>query len=754
MPEYSVIGKRHNRIDAIAKVTGSAVYAADITLPNMLYGKILWSTSPHARIRRLDVTRAQALDGVKAVVTATDTPPQKEKHEYPNPMASCLAREKVIFAGQPIAAVAATSLEIAEEAIALIKVDYEELTPVMDVVDAMKPDAPRVHPHIRTMNLPEKDAKPGNAFWYTRNIRGDIDAGFKEADIVLENTYRTQTTHQAYLEPRASIASFDLEGKVTLWSDNQGIFECREVVAHYLEIPLNKIKVIPVESGGAFGGKSHQVVAPICVLLSKKSGRPVKIVTTRDEVFKTNRPGAASAITIKIGATKKGLITAASMTYVFDFGALHGVDGMGTNPSGTMTGLNPYHIPNFVIETYDVFTNKIPSGPYRSPTGPQSAFAVESQIDLIARALEMDPLEFRIKNAVSDGEPMVNGAPFGRIGFKQTLERMQKYLAQKGSLKGENRGRGIGCGFWGGGSGPASAVLHVNADGTVELVIGSVDVSGVRTTMAQLVAEELDIPFEDISVVTGDTETAPFSVMSVGSMITRTLVPTVINACNDVKRQLCERAAPQLEVEAKDVEYIHGRVRVKNIPEKSLPLIEINLGSNPFRPESSITGRGSSIPGQRSMVFVVQAADVEVDKETGKVKLLSYAVVQDVGFALNPKLIEGQIQGAVAQGIGWAFWEDSIFEKGVMQNANLLDYRIPTAVDVPPIDIMLIEVPHSTSPLGIRGVGEPPLPPTLGTLANAIHSATGVRLKETPMSPEAIFWALKDKDKRGKIEGK
>ncbi|MFC2043940.1 xanthine dehydrogenase family protein molybdopterin-binding subunit [Chloroflexota bacterium] len=745
MPEYSVVGKRLKRVDALAKVTGRALYAADFSLPNMLYGKVLWSTFAHAWIRRLDVTKALALDGVAAIITADDVPEHKTEEGYPDPMTSSLAKERVIFAGQPLAAVAAINPSIAEEALELIEVDYEQLTPVIDVLEAMNPDAPLVHPNVRSTVTDSH--RPSNIFRYSQNIRGDAEAGFKEANIVLENTFRTQIVQHGYLEPRAAMASVDAEGKVTLWADNQGIFECRELVAKYLGLPLNYVRVIPVESGGAFGGKSSQVISPLCSLLSRKTGRPVKIVSTREEVFKTNRPAPASVITVKLGATKEGRLTAALVKMVYDYGASHGMGGMPAVPVGSLTGLNPYRIPNLKIETYSVLTNKTPSGPYRGPTAPQAAFAVESQMDLLAQTLKMDPLELRLRNAVVEGDIMLTGQHFTRIGFKQTIERMQRYLSGRGKLEGENRGRGLACGFWFGAAGATSANINVNADGTVALIIGSVDVSGTRTSMAQIVAEELGIPFEKISVVTGDTDTAPFSVLSAGSMITRSLSPSVCRACQDIKEQLCQRAASKLRVDPKEVEYLNGRVQVKGMPEKFFSFSDLVLVPHHFPTEAPIIGRGAAREPEPSLSFAVEVADVEVDRETGKVKILSYAVAQDVGCALNPILVEGQIQGAVAQGIGWALWEDSIFDKGVMQNVTLLDYRIPTAADVPFVDALLVEVPHSTVPFGLRGVGEPPMVPVLATIANAIHSATGVRLKELPMTPEAVFRALHAKAK-------
>jgi xanthine dehydrogenase molybdenum-binding subunit len=748
MPEYSMLGKRIPRVDALAKVTGSALYSADISAPNMLYGKVLWSPHAHAEIRRLDVKKALALDGVKGVITAADVPGRKNGEENLHLMTSCLAGNKVIFAGQPVAAVAAINPEVAEEALSLIEVDYEEFIPADDVLEAMKPGAPLVHPDTHTVGLKSQDDTPSNIFWYMKNNLGDLQAGFKEADVVFENTFRTQTVHHTYIEPRAAMVRVDPDGKVTVWSDNQGIFELREVMAEFLELPLNRIKVIPVEIGGAFGGKSHQVLPPLCALLSKKTGRPVKIVTTREEVFKTNRPAPASVITVKMGANKDGLITAASINLIYDYGALVGHDGMPEIPRAVFNLFIPYRIPNTCIECHSVYTHKTPSGPYRAPAATQAAFAVESQVDLLARDLGMDPLEFRLKNVAVEGDPMPDGKPFPKVGFKETLERMQQYLKERGPVEGENRGRGVACGYWATGAGPAAAHVNLNADGTVILTVGSVDVSGTRTSLAQVVAEEFGIPFENVTVVTGDSETAPFSVLSAGSMITSSLVPPVSRACRDVKEQLCGVGASNLGVKTSDVEFVDGCVRAKGARDKSISLEDLAKLIGAFGPHgvNPIIGRGASKGPPRCPVLAVGAADIEVDRETGKVKVLSYAAAQDIGLAINPTMVEGQIQGAVVQGIGWALTENHVTHKAVMQNATLLDYRIPTAADVPFVKTMLVEVDSENPPFGIRGVGEPPLVPTPAVMANAVHSATGVRLKELPMDPEAIVRALHNKD--------
>jgi CO/xanthine dehydrogenase Mo-binding subunit len=736
MPEYSIVGQRLSRVDVLDKVTGRALYSADITLPGMLYGKVLRSPYAHARVLRLDVSKARALTGVMAVITAADASGDE------------LVKEKAVFAGQPVAAVAAINPDVAEEALGLIVVDYEELTPVVDVLEAIKPDAPLIHPNLYTEDQTGKCTTPSNISWHIEFKRGDVEAGFREADVVLENTFRTQTVNHGYLEPRAAVASIDLKGKITVWTGSQGIFSARAQIASFLKSPLSRIKVVPVEVGGGFGGKGVLLIAPLCALLSQKTGQPVKMVMTREEDLRASRVAPSSAITLRMGATKEGRITAASATVVYDDGAFP--QRMPSAQGGSISGLGPYNIPNLKVDGYDVVTNKLPSTAYRAPASPQAAFAVESQLDLLAKALEMDPLKFRIKNAVEKGDLMPNGVPFPKIGFKETLEKMAKYLEQRGKLEGESRGRGIACGLWRGGVGSSAAHVNMNADGSVVLIVGSVDLTGSRTSLSQMVAEEFGIPFDEVSVVSGDTETAPYSDITAGSRTTHQMGSAVYHACQDIKAQLARLAIPQLGAEGAepgDIEFVQGRVQVKGMPEKFVSLADLAWQSVGSSGEGPITGRGSVKVSQSAPMFAVQAADVEVDRETGKVKILSYAAAQDVGLAVNPTLVEGQIQGAVSQGIGWALMENYVFQEGVMQNATLLDYRIPTAVDLPFVETILVEVSSAAGPYGVRGVGEPPIVPTLATIANAIHSAVGVRLKEPPMTPEAVFWALREQEK-------
>ena len=742
MTEYTILGKRAPRVDAMDKATGRAMYSSDINLPGMLYAKALRSPYAHAKIRSLDVTKARALKGVTAVLTAADLPQRKYMEEFRMPY---LAKDKVIYAGHPVAVVAAVTPAVAEEALALISVDYEPLPPVMDALEAIKPDSPLIHPGLCTgLKIGKqisKSAVPSNVTWHVESGSGDIEAGFKKAHLVLENTFRTQQVHQGYMEPRAAVASAAPDGKVTVWVDSQSNFQARDLIAEFLDIPVSHIKMMPIEVGGAFGAKQHHQQAPLCALLARKTGHPVKMVLTREEDFVATFPAPASTITMKMGVDKEGHITAAEYTIYMDIGAFYREvpDCVGSST----TGLSLYRIPNVSIKLFNVVTNKAPTGMYRAPNAPDAAFAVESHMDLLARALNMDPLDFRLINAVTEGDLMTNGTPFPRIGFKETLLKMKDYAGSRKKPEGKNLGTGIACGLWLGAAGASAATINLTGDGTVTLIVGSCDLNGSRTALAQVAAEEFGIPLDKVTVIIGDTDTAPFAPTSSGSRITRQMGTAVYNACQDAKAQLVELAAPQLGVKPEELKFINGQVQVPGIHDKTISLaalIRITAGKGGSGP---ITGTGATGSSVNAPMFAVQMADVEVDKETGKVKILSYAAAQDVGFAINPALIEGQIQGAVAQGIGRALMEDYAFKEGIMQNSNFLDYRMPTAVDMPFVDTMLVEVKSDVAPYGVRGVGEPPMIPTLAAVANAIHSATGVRLKELPMNPEAVLKAIR-----------
>ncbi|MEE9464036.1 MAG: xanthine dehydrogenase family protein molybdopterin-binding subunit, partial [Candidatus Neomarinimicrobiota bacterium] len=576
MSEYSVVGKRLPRVDALEKVTGEAVFSVDVSLPNMIHGKVLRSPHAHASVVRLDVTKARTLDGVLAVVTASDVPGYKNRGELSFAQLPHLARDKVVYAGQPVAAVAAVSVEIAEKALDLIEVDYEELPPVLDPLEAMQPSSPLVHDILRTNIItdsqPDRDDKRSNVAYHFKINKGDLEAGFNEADIILEDTYRTQKVHHGFIEPFAAVASVDKAGKVTVWTHSQGLFTARQMIAHFLALPTSQVKLVPVEIGGGFGGKTYQPVAPLCGLLAMKSGRPVRMEMTRDEVIKDSRPAAESIVTIKMGVTRKGLITAASASLIYDSGAYPEMShGMFT--SGNV--LCQYKIPNVSIDTKDVLTNKVPSAYYRAPATPQSHFATESHLDIIAETLDMNPLQLRILNAAEEGDTQPNGEVFSRVGFKETLERMVDYLQLKGKLEGKNRGRGIACGFWHGGSGGFGTYINVNNDGSVNLVLGVTDISGSRTSIAQIVAEELGLPLDQVKVVIGDTETGPWGSNSVGSLTVYSLSTAAYRACQDVKAQLSSLAAKRFEVDPSEVEFSKWLFQVKANTEKSISFTDL-----------------------------------------------------------------------------------------------------------------------------------------------------------------------------------
>jgi CO/xanthine dehydrogenase Mo-binding subunit len=519
MSEFSVVGQPLARVDALSKVTGVAAFSGDVILPAMLHGKILRSPYAHANIRRLDTGKAQALEGVVAVITAEDVPGYKNKSELSFNELPHLARGRVLYAGQPVAVVAATSVGIAQKALELIEVDYEELPPLLDPVDSMKPSAALIHHDLYT-NVsgnppPGEDAQPSNVAYHLIINKGDIEAGFKEADVILENTYCTKKVHQGYIEPFAAVATASADGKVTVWTQSQGIFMAQQMLARFLDLPLERINVVPLEIGGAFGGKTYLPVAPFCALLAMKTGRPVRMELTREEVLKDSRPAPESVITVKMGATRQGDITAAEISLIYDAGAY---PEMSHAMFVSQNLLCQYRLPNVKIDAKDMLTNKVPSAFYRAPAMPQAHFATESHLDLIARALGIDPLQIRLRNAAQEGDTMPSGEILPRVGFKETLEKMAAHLGEKRAPEGLNQGRGIACGFWHGAAGSFGAHVRVNGDGTVNLIMGVTDVSGSRTSVAQIVAEELHLPLDKVIVICGDTDTAPWATMSVGSL--------------------------------------------------------------------------------------------------------------------------------------------------------------------------------------------------------------------------------------------
>ena len=754
--EFNVVGTRPIRHDGNDKVTGRARYSADITLPRLLHGKILRSPHAHARIKSIDASRALALPGVEAVVTAADFSQPRGRiadlgeGAMANPKwisNNCLASEKALYKGHAVAAIAATSLHLAEHAISLIDVDYEVLQGVTDVLEAMKDDAPVLHE--RLANLENANIRPGglrddddtekatnisNHFFFEL---GDTEQGFKDADIVVEREYRTATVHQGYIEPHSATAMWGEDGKLTIWCSSQGHFQIRDLTGLVLGVPVSQIKVIPMEIGGGFGGKTVIYLEPVAAVLSKKTGRPVKVSMGRAEVFEATGPTSGSYIRVKIGANKEGMITAADITMMYEAG---GFPGSPINQACQCV-LSPYDIANGRIEGYDVVVNKPKAAAYRAPGVPAAAFAAESVIDEICEKLGIDPLEFRTKNASKEGSRRIPGPVLQKVGYLETLAAAMDTEHYKTPLEGPNRGRGVAAGFWFNGTGPACATASVNADGTVSLIEGSPDIGGSRASMAMQVAEVLGLPAEDVHPTIGDTDSVGYTSLSAGSGATFKSGWACYEAATDIKHQLIQRAARIWDVSPDDVEYTDGVASHKS--DSELKLTFKQLAGRLIGTGGPVVGRGNVNPAGVGNSFAVHIVDVEVDPETGKVAVLRYTALQDVGKAIHPSYVEGQIQGGVVQGIGWALNEEYVYNKsGVMDNSSFLDYRMPTSLDLPMIDTVIVEIANPGHPFGIRGVGEVCIVPPMGAMANAIYNAIGVRMDVLPMSPGNVLEAL------------
>ena len=760
--EFNVVGTRPIRHDGNDKVTGRARYSADMTVPRMLVGKVLRSPHAHAKIKSIDTTKALALEGVLAVVTSADfaQPTGKVADLGEGAMANpkwisnnVMAAEKALYKGHAVAGVADISQELADQAAALIEVDYEVLPAVTDVLDAMKADAPVLHERLanstnvnirpgglRDDDDTEKATNISNHFVFES---GDADAGFKKADVVIEREYRTATVHQGYIEPHTATAMWGEDGKLTVWGSSQGHFQIRDLTSLVLGIPVSQIKVVPMEIGGGFGGKTVIYLEPVVAALSKKSGRPVKISMARSEVFQATGPTSGSAIRVKIGASNDGRITAADISMIYEAGAFPGSPIV----QACQCVLTPYEIADGRIEGYDVVVNKPKAAAYRAPGVPAASFAVESVIDEICQKLGVDPLEFRVKNGVKEGSRRIPGPVLQQVGYMETLAAAMNTDHYKSKIEGPNRGRGVAAGFWFNGTGPACATGSVNADGTLSLVEGSPDIGGGRASVAMQMAEVLGIPAEDVHPAVGDTDAVGYTSLTAGSGATFKSGWASYEAAHDIRQQMIQRAARIWEVTADDVDYNNGVASHKSDPELKLTFKQLAARLNGTG--GPVVGRGNVNPAGVGNAFAVHIADVEVDPDTGKVDVLRYTALQDVGKAIHPSYVEGQLQGGVAQGIGWALNEEYVYNtSGEMDNSSFLDYRMPTSLDLPMIDTVLVEVPNPGHPFGARGVGEVCIIPPLAAMANAIHAAAGVRMEVLPMSPGNVLEALWAKDNK------
>ena len=744
--DYKVVGSSPVRHDGTDKVTGRAIYGTDYTAPDLLHGKVLRSPHAHAKVKSIDTSRAEAHPAVRSVVTGDDLVANFEDRledigeeilRMRDLFASIMAHEKVLYHGFPVAAVAATSLHAAEEALDLIDVEYEVLEPVLTLDDAMKVDAVLLHEDLKTRSLGEKTDKSSNIADHSQWMLGDVEKGFAEADVVVEREFTTKMVHQGYIEPQNATVLWNQDDQITIWCSNQGAFGVRDQTSKILGIPVSQIKVVPLEIGGGFGGKIRAYLEPVGALLSKKSGHPVKLVMTRTEVLLATGPASGAKMTVKMGCTNDGRLTAAEASLAYESGGFPGA----SVGAGARCMLAPYDIPNIKIDGYDVVVNKPSTSAYRAPGAPISAFGAESVVNELAEKVGLDPLTFRLKNASKEGTRRADGPTFPRIGNEEVVQAALDSDHWKSKLEGKNRGRGVASGFWGNGAGISSASASVNADGTVSLVEGSTDIGGSRTSMAMHLAEVLGIGVDQVKPQVGDTDSIGYTGVTGGSRTTFATGWACYNAAKDIQEQMKERAAIHWEISKEDVETDEGDFVSKSDPEKRLSFTELaGLLDSTGGP---VMGRATVKPSGQGGAFAIMIVDVEVDADTGKVEVLRATIVQDVGTAIYPPYVEGQMQGGVAQGVGWALNEEYVYdEKGELKNSSLLDYRMPTALDLPMIETILVEVPNPGHPYGVRGVGEVPIVPPPAAVRDAIKNAIGIGMNDLPMSPARVLQAL------------
>ena len=737
------VGTRPVRPDGVDKVTGRARYGADFALPDMLWARVLRSPHTHARILSIDTSRALALDGVKAVVTGDDLPeiPSEEAFlgEQPTDFRmlsqNVIARGKVLYDGHAVAAVAATTPAVAERALELIEVEYEPLPYVLDIASATADGAPILHDDLRDRKGNRRP--PSNVASTTEMGHGEPEEGFARADLVVEREFTTQAVHQGYIEPHACLAEATADGRVTIWSSSQGHFMVRGYTAKLLGLELSQVRAVPAEIGGGFGGKTTVYVEPLAAALSQRAGRPVKLVMSREEVFRATGPASATRMRVKIGATRDGKFTAAEAWLDFEAGAFPG------SPVGaaSMTVFALYALEHVRSNGRDIVVNKPKAAAYRAPGAPMAAYAVETVIDEIAEQLEIDPVDLRLRNAAQEGVQSSFGPRYRRIGLVETLEATKAHPHYSAPL-GPNQGRGVAAGMWFNAGMQSSAGVLVNEDGTVSVISSNPDIGGSRASLAMMAAEELGIDYASIGVLVADTSSIGFSDLTGGSRVTFATGKAVIEAAREVIAQLRERAAKIWDVDVERVVWSDGAATLTG-GEDEAPLSLADIArragktGGPIQSNVSLNARGVG------MAFGVHICDVEIDRETGKVDVIRYTVLQDAGRAIHPSYVEGQMQGGAAQGIGWALNEECVFdEKGRLENPGFLDYRMPVASALPMIDTVIVEVPNPAHPKRVRGVGEVPIVPPIAAVVNAVYAATGVRFRDVPLSPPRVLAGL------------
>ena len=738
--KFNYIGTRPNRPDGLDKVTGRAKYGADFNAPNMLHAAVLRSPHAHARIVKIDTSKAEALSGVKAFVTRADFPTGLNGEDF-YLQENTIAGDRVLYDGHAVAAIAATSALVAKDAIKLIEVEYEILPHVTDVDEAMRSDAPVIREGAQDHTVPE--GSPANIVSYMDFGHGDLETGFSDADLVMENTYKTEAAHQGYIEPHACVGQLGQDGKGEMWICTQGQWFIRKMCTAVLGLEASQLRVTPSEIGGGFGGKTTIFSEALSLALSRKAGgRPVKLVMTRSEVLRATGPTASASMDVKIGMKKNGEMTAASAVFRMQGGAF---PGMAPTGMALECAFANYQLPAVHHIGYDVLSNRPKSAAYRAPGSPMAAFAVESLVDEMCRELNLDPIEVRLLNGSKEGTKSSFGPTFRKIGLIETLEAAKSHPNLEVEL-GPNQGRGIASGFWMNHGGETSISMALGEDGTVTLSIGTPDIGGSRASIALMVSETLGIPYEDVRVNVVETGSLGVNEPTHGSRATFATGKAAVEACNEAIKEMCRRAAEKWGIDPEAIDWFDGAAHPSGPNAGDFPPMTIKeIGRRMGRTGGPISGHHATTYGGAGESFGTHVVDLEIDPETGRATILRYLVVQDAGRAIHPSYVEGQFQGGAAQGIGWALNEEYIYgDDGRLQNAGFLDYRVPVASDLPMIDTVIVEVPSDSHPFGVRGVGETGIAPPLPAIANAIADATGKRLRHLPISPPKVLKAIKE----------
>jgi CO/xanthine dehydrogenase Mo-binding subunit len=735
MTDFTAIGKPTPLMDGRAKVTGALRYAPDLSMPGTLHARFVTSAYAHANLRAIHIEQALAVPGVVAVLTARDLPdiPPKDR---PHLM---LARDRVLFVGQPVALVLATSEAAAHDGVDQVMVEYDPLPAATTLDEALAEGAPLVWPE----GVGDQ-TEPSNLVRQATFTRGDLDAGFAEADAVIERTFTTPMAHQNSLETQGVLAQPDpVTGGVTLWSSTQTPFDVRTTVAEVLGVAESDVRVTGTPLGGGFGGKATPLYEPLAAAATRVVGRPVRLMLTRLEELLATTPAPALRFRLRLGAKRDGTLCALDAETYVDSGCFPCDMGYF---AGWMLG-SFYRIPNFRIRAHEVLTFKPSAGAYRAPCAPPVVFAIDTAVDALAQELHIDPLDMRVRNALLAGEALTNGDPLPPNGMREVLDAVRRHPVWQNRHQANAAGRGVGIalGGWLGGLEPAAAVCSLNRDGKLSVHVGAVDMSGALTGVMLMAAEAFGLAADDVRVIFSDTSTAPYGGTTGGSKLTLTVGEAVVNAVHEARRQVLEIASQEFEAAVQDLEIVDGKVQVRGVPSKAIPLSDIGGKGMQFGGKyPPIFAHGRSAQTTHSPAYNAQIAEIEVDRETGEVQVHRLVVVQDVGCAINPLAIQGQLTGGATQGVGWGLYEQMLYdENGQLLTGSWMDYAMPHSTQTAPvIETVIVEVPSETGPFGVRGVGEPPVVPTAAAIANAIANATGVRLADLPMTAPRVLAAL------------